>query len=130
MTDMIHATINGVAVEVEAGATILEAARKVHVKIPTLCKHPDLEATAACGICIVKVNNTGKMLRSCCTPIETGMVRIDHSFTHFDLTLTLVRREVPLSAAEGEWWPITDLDAAGLPTLYRKLTDKMRERDG
>lgn len=73
MTDMIHATINGVAVEVEPGATILEAARKVHVKIPTLCKHPDLEATAACGICIVKVNNTGKMLRSCCTPIETGM---------------------------------------------------------
>lgn len=73
MTDMIHATINGVAVEVEPGATILEAARKVHVKIPTLCKHPDLEATAACGICIVKVNNTGKMLRSCCTPLEAGM---------------------------------------------------------
>lgn len=58
-------------------------------------------------------------------PAESGVARIDHSFTHFDLTLTLVRRECPDSAAEGEWWPISDLDAAGLPTLYRKLADKM-----
>ncbi|PKR87848.1 ferredoxin [Pleomorphomonas diazotrophica] len=70
---MINATINGVPVEVAPGTTILDAARKVHVKIPTLCKHPDLEATGACGICIVKVKNTGKMLRSCCTPIDEGM---------------------------------------------------------
>lgn len=73
MTNMINATINGVPVEVAPGTTILDAARKVHVKIPTLCKHPDLEATGACGICIVKVRNTGKMLRSCCTPIDEGM---------------------------------------------------------
>ncbi|SFM82046.1 NADH-quinone oxidoreductase subunit G [Pleomorphomonas diazotrophica] len=73
MTNMINATINGVPVEVAPGTTILDAARKVHVKIPTLCKHPDLEATGACGICIVKVKNTGKMLRSCCTPIDEGM---------------------------------------------------------
>lgn len=73
MTDMINATINGVPVEVAPGTTILDAARKAHVKIPTLCKHPDLEATGACGICIVKVKNTGKMLRSCCTPIDDGM---------------------------------------------------------
>lgn len=73
MTDMIRATINGVAVEVAEGTSILAAARKVHVRIPTLCKHPDLEATAACGICIVKVVNTGRMLRACCTPLEDGM---------------------------------------------------------
>lgn len=73
MTNMINATINGVPVEVAPGTTILDAARQVHVKIPTLCKHPDLEATGACGICIVKVKNTGKMLRSCCTPLDEGM---------------------------------------------------------
>jgi NADH-quinone oxidoreductase subunit G len=73
MSNSIHATINGLAVEVPQGTTILEAARKVHVKIPTLCKHPDLDATAACGICIVKIKNTGKMLRACCTPIEEKM---------------------------------------------------------
>ena len=59
---------------------------------------------------------------------ESGIASIDHGFTHFDLTLTLVRREAPDAAAEGIWWPISDLDAAGLPTLYRKLTDRMLER--
>ena len=71
-------------------------------------------------------------------PPESGIVRVDHGFTHFDLTLALVRRdappeasaEAPDAAAEGIWWPIAELDAAGLPTLYRKLTDKMLERDG
>ena len=65
-------------------------------------------------------------------PGESGIVSVDHSFTHFDLRLVLVRGnaspDVPDAAAEGIWWPISDLDAAGLPTLYRKLTDKMLER--
>jgi len=60
---------------------------------------------------------------------ESAVVSVDHGFTHFDLTLALVRRTAPDAAAEGIWWPIADLDAAGLPTLYRKLTDKMLERD-
>jgi A/G-specific adenine glycosylase len=62
-------------------------------------------------------------------PPESGIVSVDHGFTHFDLTLALVRLAAPDAAAEGEWWPIAELDAAGLPTLYRKLTDKMLERD-
>ena len=73
MTELIHATINGLPVEVAQGTTILDAARQVHVRIPTLCKHPDLDATAACGICIVQIKNNGKMLRACCTPIEDKM---------------------------------------------------------
>ncbi|MCW5646547.1 MAG: A/G-specific adenine glycosylase [Sphingopyxis sp.] len=63
-------------------------------------------------------------------PTESSIAEVDHGFTHFDLTLRLVLRESPDAAAEGEWWPISALDAAGLPTLYRKLTDKMLERDG
>ncbi|WP_428685669.1 A/G-specific adenine glycosylase [Sphingopyxis sp.] len=61
-------------------------------------------------------------------PSESGIVHVDHGFTHFDLRLTLVARESEHAAGEGEWWPLSALDAAGLPTLYRKLTDKMRER--
>ena len=63
-------------------------------------------------------------------PDESGIVSVDHGFTHFDLRLTLVGREAPDAAGEGEWWPLSTLDAAGLPTLYRKLTDKMREKSG
>lgn len=62
-------------------------------------------------------------------PSEPGIATVRHSFTHFDLWLTLVPRKSEAAAGEGEWWPISALDAAGLPTLYRKLIDKMRERD-
>lgn len=68
---MVKLTIDSQEIEVPAGTSILDAAKALQIKIPTLCHHPDLPATAACGICIVKVN--GRMLRSCCTPVEEGM---------------------------------------------------------
>ena len=68
---MIKLKIDGMEVRVPKGTSILDAAKSVQVNIPTLCYHPDLKPTGACGICIVKVN--GKMLRSCCTPVEEGM---------------------------------------------------------
>ena len=70
---MIKAIINGKQVSVEQGTTILDAAKKVFVKIPTLCKHPDLPPSAGCGICVVKVKGSSKMVRACCTPIEEKM---------------------------------------------------------
>lgn len=70
---MITATINGSKVEIQEGASILDAAKKLAVKIPTLCKHPDLDHTAACGICVVRNKANGRMLRACCTPVEQGM---------------------------------------------------------
>ena len=88
-TQLITATINKLPVEVEYGATILDAARKVSVRIPTLCKHPDLDATAACGICIVRVAGSNKMLRACCTPVEDGM-----EITTEDPEIIHVRRTV------------------------------------
>lgn len=86
---MVRAKINGIAVEADQGVSILDAARKVFVAIPTLCKHPDLDATAACGICIVKVKGSPKMLRACCTPLEDGMEIITH-----DPEIVEVRRTV------------------------------------
>jgi NADH-quinone oxidoreductase subunit G len=70
---MIKAKINGIEVEVAEGTTILDAAKKAQIKIPTLCKHPDLPPSGSCGLCIVKVKSFNKMLRACCTPIERGM---------------------------------------------------------
>ncbi|MFW5830377.1 MAG: NADH-dependent [FeFe] hydrogenase, group A6 [Planctomycetota bacterium] len=86
---MVKAVINGLPVEVDNGTTILDAARRVHVDIPVLCKHPDLEATAACGICIVRIKGSPKMLRSCCTPLEEGMDIVTH-----DPEIIDVRRSV------------------------------------
>ncbi len=77
-TKLINAKINGKDITVPEGTSILDAAHQVQIKIPTLCKHPDLPATAACGICIVKVKGTKKLLRSCCTDIEEGMDIVTH----------------------------------------------------
>ncbi len=68
---MVKLKIDNYEVEVPAGTSILEAARTVQIDIPTLCKHPDVDPSAGCGICIVKVN--GRILRSCCTPVAEGM---------------------------------------------------------
>jgi NADH-quinone oxidoreductase subunit G len=75
---MVNAKINGIPVQVAEGTTILNAAEKVNIKIPKLCYNDDLPAWAACGICIVKVEKSPKMLRACCTPIEEGMSVITH----------------------------------------------------
>lgn len=86
---MGQAVINGIPVEFEPGMTIGTAAKKVQVKIPMLCKHPDLKPTAACGLCVVKVKGSQKMLRACCTPIEEGM-----DITTHDPEIVKTRRTV------------------------------------
>ncbi|HOU35897.1 MAG TPA: NADH-dependent [FeFe] hydrogenase, group A6 [Candidatus Omnitrophota bacterium] len=89
MAKVVKAKINGILLRVAEGTTILEAARSVQIKIPTLCKHPDLPASAACGICIVKAKGSNKMLRACCTPLEEGM-----EITTHDPEIVEIRRTV------------------------------------
>lgn len=45
---------------------------------------------------------------------------IRHIFTHFALTLSVDKAAAAAAVGEGEWWPLAELDAAGLPTLYRR----------
>ncbi|MCF7874430.1 MAG: [FeFe] hydrogenase, group A [Candidatus Omnitrophica bacterium] len=75
---MVKAKINNQEVNVKCGTTILDAAKKINIHIPTLCKHPDLDSSASCGICVVKVKGSKKMLRACCTALEDGMDIITH----------------------------------------------------
>ncbi|MDF7825595.1 NADH-dependent [FeFe] hydrogenase, group A6 [Pontiellaceae bacterium B12227] len=86
---MIEAEINGIPVSVPAGTTILDAAKEVGVEIPKLCYHSDLDAWAACGICVVKVEGSPKMLRACATAIGPGMKILTH-----DPEVVEVRRTV------------------------------------
>lgn len=75
---MINVKINGKALQVPEGITILEAAKLANVKIPSLCYNSDLPAWASCGICIVRMEGTARMLRACCTKITEGMSVITH----------------------------------------------------
>ena len=60
-----------------------------------------------------------------------GLGSVRHIFTHFELHLRVVRGEPFADAVgEGEWWPISRLDEAGLPTLYRRAAEiAVEERD-
>ncbi|MDY3939570.1 MAG: NADH-dependent [FeFe] hydrogenase, group A6 [Spirochaetia bacterium] len=78
----VNIQINGKPITVEKGTHILGAARQAGVKIPSLCAHPDLDAWAACGICVVKVANSRgvspKLVRACATECVEGENYITH----------------------------------------------------
>ena len=90
---MIDLTINGKPVSVEEGTTILQAAEKLNIKIPSLCYNKDLPAWASCGICVIKNvdprTGRARMARACCTACTPGMNIITN-----DLELTKARRTV------------------------------------
>jgi len=79
MAETINLTIDGSGISVEKGTTILKAAEKLGIKIPSLCYHTDLEATGACGICVVEVEGTPTLKRACCTPVENNWVVHTHT---------------------------------------------------
>ncbi len=86
---MITCEIDGFKVEVAEGTSILDAAKIAKVKVPTLCYHPDLDPWAACGVCVVKMENSPKMVRACATPAQNGVNYITH-----DAELTKTRKAV------------------------------------
>jgi NADH-quinone oxidoreductase subunit G len=89
---MINLKINGIPVQVEEGVTILEAAKKANIKIPTLCYNPDLPAWASCGICIVRMAGSPRIVRACTTPVD-GSMEGKEIITH-DAEIIATRRTV------------------------------------
>ncbi len=85
----VHVKINGIPVEVEAGTSILLAAKKAGVRIPTLCYHPDLTPFGSCGMCVVKQEGSPKIMRACASPCDEG-----RSYITDDPELRKVRKEV------------------------------------
>ena len=71
---MIHLTVNGREVEIEEGSTILEAARKINIDIPTLCFLKDINEVGDCRMCVVEVEGRRGMTPACITKVEEGMV--------------------------------------------------------
>lgn len=67
--------IDNQQVEVEAGTTILQAARKLGIHIPTLCHSDKVKPQGLCRICLVEINKGGrpKLVASCGYPVEEGL---------------------------------------------------------
>ncbi len=73
MEQLVSLTIDGVKVEVPAGTTVLEAARKAHINIPTLCYLKGLNEIGACRICVVDTGARA-LQASCVLPVAPNMV--------------------------------------------------------
>jgi len=76
MTDpkLITLTIEGRAVSVPEGTTILEAAKTAGVLIPHYCYHPGLKIAGVCRMCLVEVEKFPKLAPSCATTVGEGQV--------------------------------------------------------
>ncbi len=76
---MIHLVIDDVNVEVEEGTTILSAARKANIDIPTLCFLKDINENGDCRMCVVEVEGRRGLATSCIQKVEEGMIVHTHS---------------------------------------------------
>lgn len=76
---MISLYIDKRKVEAAEGETILQAAARVGVKIPTLCHHPGLDGSGSCRMCMVEISKSdwdgwSKQVTACLYPVEEGLL--------------------------------------------------------
>lgn len=76
---MVKLTIDGIAVEVKDGATILEAAKAAGINIPTLCYLKEINEIAACRVCVVEIKGVSKLAAACNTKATEGMEVLTNS---------------------------------------------------
>ncbi|HET6459165.1 MAG TPA: sulfide/dihydroorotate dehydrogenase-like FAD/NAD-binding protein [Syntrophales bacterium] len=112
----ITLTIDGNLVKAEQGDTVLKAARKAGIEVPTLCDHPALEPYGACRLCLVEIEGMRGYPPSCTTPAAQGMVVKTSSPVIIDL-----RKEVVKLLLSGHTSPC-------LVCLHREPCEKYRPR--
>ncbi len=77
----INLTIDGLEITAQAGITVLEAAKRADIYIPTLCQVGGKQAEHPCELCVVEVDGGTDPLRSCVIPIKEGMKVVTSSET-------------------------------------------------
>jgi NADH dehydrogenase/NADH:ubiquinone oxidoreductase subunit G len=71
---MVQITINGKILEVAEETTVLRAAEKAGITIPTLCDHKDLTPYGGCRLCLVQVQGARFPSTACTLQVTDGMV--------------------------------------------------------
>jgi NADH-quinone oxidoreductase subunit G len=71
---MITLTVDGVEVEIEDGATVLQACEAAGKEVPRFCYHERLSIAGNCRICLVEMERSPKPIASCAMPAGNGMV--------------------------------------------------------
>ena len=82
---MVNLTIDGAAVSVSDGATILDACNRAGIETPTLCFLESLTPVNACRVCVVELQGSRALVPACARRAEDGMAietdtpRVRHS---------------------------------------------------
>ena len=87
---MVSLTINGRLVQVPKETTVLEAAKRLEINIPTLCFDSRLKPYGGCRLCIVEIEGMDKPVPSCTTPVTEGMVVTTESLRLSRLRKTVI----------------------------------------
>ena len=137
---MLKISIDGKNTEVSQGSMILDAARKLHIDIPTLCflQMEELgycNRPSSCRICVVEVAGRRNLAPACSTPVTDGMVVLTHTVrvlnarkTVLDLLLPDHPKDCVSCAKSGECdlqrlaerFAIREVGYRGTMSLYRK----------
>ena len=107
-------TIDGVAVTVPEGATILDAARSLNVDVPTLCWYPKLPTVGNCRICLVSVEGNPKLVAACATRTTDGMVVTTES-------VAAVKNRQGVLSLLLERYPAEEIPAGGYRNEFEQL---------
>ena len=77
--NLVNLTIDGIQVSVPESYTVLEAARKANIEIPTLCFLKEINEIGACRMCLVEIEGMRGLPTSCITKVAEGMVVHTHT---------------------------------------------------
>lgn len=125
---MLKLTINNNAIEVPEGTTVLEAAKQVGVKIPTMCFLEGKPPLGACRVCMIEVEGARSLMAACATPVAEGMVVKTNTKRVRDARRTVV--ELLLSEHEGNCQYCERSDDCELKELARQLGIKELRYEG
>jgi NADH-quinone oxidoreductase subunit G len=81
MSNPVSLEVDGRAVQVPPGSTVMDAAHKLGIYIPHFCYHKKLSIAANCRMCLVQVEKAPKPMPACATPVAEGMKAFTHSET-------------------------------------------------
>jgi NADH-quinone oxidoreductase subunit G len=74
MADPVKFTIDGQALSAPLGTSVIDAAKKAGIEVPSFCYYEGLSLVAACRMCLVEVEKMPKLMTACTLPVAEGMV--------------------------------------------------------
>ena len=132
--DQAELTVDGVAVTVDQGATILDALRRLGAETPTICYADNLTPVNACRVCVVELEGSRTLVPACSRPAEDGMAistdsdRVRHSRR---MVLEFLSTANDLSQAEriGYWAEEYGVDVTRYPATAERVAEPVRIQD-